>query len=83
MLRYIDYMTTPLSIRFDAEVLESFTCFGNELIGSLERYSSETVGPERARGGARAGADGEQTEHSSAGARKGAGNGKDAVRQGV
>ncbi len=69
--------------RFDAEVLESFTCFGNELIGSLERYSSETVGPPRESDAARRGADGEQTEHSSAGARTGAGNGKDAVRQGV
>jgi DNA-binding MarR family transcriptional regulator len=48
---------------FDAETLQNFTRFGNELLERLERYSREH-------------------EHASPTARRGSGNGKDAVRQG-
>lgn len=69
--------------QFDTETLQTFTRFGNELIRALERYSSETSGPPRESSSAPRRANGETKEHASAPARKGSGNGKDAVRQGV
>jgi DNA-binding MarR family transcriptional regulator len=71
--------------QFDTGTLESFTRFGNELIGSLERYSSEASGHPHD-GAESPGAKSAAASAASGGARKhvrGSRNGKDAVRQGV
>lgn len=70
--------------QFDAATLQSFTRFGDELIRTLERYSSEAVAQAHGESGTVPHEDGQTKEHTGPrGARRGSGNGKDAVRQGV
>jgi DNA-binding MarR family transcriptional regulator len=62
-------------LEFSADELLAFTRFGNELIARLERYSMKFAGSEPTREG--------PGDYASPAARRGTGNGKIAVREGI